>query len=277
MSFGPYRAGSFLPAEVGSDLATGGNFNGRFTTNAAVVNKFKKSYKKSPATQLTKEEVMLLLLDSNLFSSEVAALFVGLAERESRFRPGGLNGDRGTGDFSFGLWQINLLPAAHGTKTFILKSPNEAKVLGLKLAYSIDSDNQIDSLSRKVKEIADRDSTDSRIFIPYNQSYMLVTTAAGETKLTELLKNGKQLTGYLFGAWGDYKVPQGNSVIGCLADTRYSVVRDVYLSSTNKNEETLKQWLVKVFDGKPGEKYLQDWMNGKIIANNGTVKVDKDF
>lgn len=43
------------------------------------------------------------------FSPEIAAILTCIAERESKFRPGEINPNLNTGDWSFGLFQMNLL------------------------------------------------------------------------------------------------------------------------------------------------------------------------
>lgn len=117
---------------------------------------------------------MQLMMMSGFYSDEVSALFVGIAQRESNFRPGSINGNRSTGDFSFGFLQMNLLPKAHGRKTFRLTVPSEANVLGLKLAYSTTGDTDPAVLEAKVLQIASLETTDERIFIPFNQVGMLL-------------------------------------------------------------------------------------------------------
>jgi hypothetical protein len=138
------------------------------------IGKFKKSYKNDQNTKLTIDELMQLMMMSGFFSDELSALFVGIAQRESNFRPGAINGDRESKDFSFGFLQMNLLPASHGNKTFRLTVPSEANVLGLKLAYSTTSDTDPAILKDKVQQLASLETTDERIFIPLNQVGMLL-------------------------------------------------------------------------------------------------------
>lgn len=153
---------------------TGFSAIGTSALGAESVGKFKKSYKKDQTTQLTPDELMQLMMMSGFFSDEVSALFVGISERESNFRPGSINGNRDSGDFSFGFLQMNLLPEAHGKKIFRLTVPSEANVLGFKLAYSTTSDTDAAILEQKVEQLASIETTDERIFIPLNQVGMLL-------------------------------------------------------------------------------------------------------
>jgi hypothetical protein len=249
------------------------------------ISKFKKSYKTDQQSALTRDEMMLLLRSSGYYSDEVAALFVGIAERESNWRPGSINGNRETKDFSFGFLQMNLLPKAHGTKTFSILYPTKASVLGLKLAYSTTADTDPEVLKKKVQDLASIETTDERIFIPYNQVAMLLTVAIGQTAANKVIKELKPVNYYIFGAWGDYKLTLKDdngdplSVIGTLAKVKYSTVRDVYTINTGKPESTLKTWITSAFTkaNAPGKTYLDSWFSGNIIANNGTLTRDPKF
>lgn len=165
--------GSFITPEIAAAI-TGISSTGTMALGAESISKFKKSYKTDQNTKLTPDELMQLMMMSGFYSDEVSALFVGIAQRESNFRPGSINGDRSTGDFSFGFLQMNLLPKAHGNKTFRLTVPSEANVLGLKLAYSTTADTDPAILRQKVQQLATIETTDERIFIPLNQVGMLL-------------------------------------------------------------------------------------------------------
>jgi hypothetical protein len=276
--------GTFITPEIAVAI-TGVSSTGTSTAGVESISKFKKSYKTDQNTALTRDELMLLLRTSGYYSDEVAALFVGIAERESNWRPGSINGDRETKDFSFGFLQMNLLPGAHGSKTFTLLYPSKASVLGYKLAYSTTADTDPEVLKKKVQDVANLQTTDERIFIPYNQVIMLLTVAIGETAANKVVKELKPVNNYIFGAWGDYKVGKldknGNpqSVIGTLAKVKYSIVRDAYTINTGKPESTLKAWITDAFKkaNAPGKTYLDKWFSGTIIQNSGTETKDPKF
>jgi hypothetical protein len=222
---------------------------------------------------------MYLLSTAGLFSDEVSALFVGIGERESRWRPGALNENRNTGDFSFGAFQCNLLPAAHGKKKFILRysatgQQYDETVLGLKLAYAIDADNNIDSLSQKVEQKATRATVDKRIFIPYNQAWMLGTTAVGEQQVAKALK-GNLIDSYIFHAWGDYDETkngqkQPRSKVGFIFHVKFSTVLAAY-KLKGKTEDSLKTWIRSKFKDKRPFPYIEQWMSGTVFDDDGSV------
>ena len=270
ISFGPHRAGSFITPEIAAELTGTGSTSSSSVALATSVEKFKKSYKDDLKTAFTADDIYRLLYDSGIWGAEASALFVGISERESGgWKPGALNGDRGSGDFSVGLFQMNLLPGAHGSKKFYLIYPTEEVVLGYKLAYSVDDDTNPQSLATKVQNEASRSTTDQRLFIPYNQAVMLAYVAIGEQASNAKIKKKERINNYVFTAWGDYKLKTGDSVIGTLAHVKYSTVRDVYISNNGGSKEKLDQWLIKVFAKTPGESYLSDWINGSVFNNNG--------
>jgi hypothetical protein len=231
--------------------------------------------------------MMLLLRSSGYYSDEVAALFVGIAERESHWHPGSINTNRNTGDFSFGFLQMNLLPNGHGSKTFSLSYPTKASVLGYKLAYSTTADTDPEVLKNKVKTIATLETTDERIFIPYNQVAMLLTVALSAEEANRIIKTLKPVDKFIFHAWGDYNVyPENDSrynpdyTVGTLGSVKYSTVRNAYTINTGKSEEVLKAWIRKAFTTvkSPGLAYLDRWFAGSVFAlKYGTETKDPKF
>lgn len=92
ISFSPQRAGIFLtPSSTEFVAALGGSSSTSGTNTITVTDtnfdKFKNSYFNKPKETLSADEVMNMLLSTGLFSEEVAAVFVGIAERESNFSP----------------------------------------------------------------------------------------------------------------------------------------------------------------------------------------------
>ncbi len=255
ISFSPQRAGCFLTPAMADSM---GQIKSTVSSLSVDVNfdKFKSSYFDQPNQSLTPDEVYNLLLSTGIYTAEVSAIFVGIAERESQFKPYALNPNRRTKDFSFGLFQTNLLPAANGTKTFFLKYPNDDNVLGLKLAYAINPDLSEGDLAKKVQYEADRTTVDQRIFIPFNQAYMVAVTSQDRKELDKRLKNNKQFDIYMFFPWGDYK-----GTYGFINKVKFSTIESVYLNSGKKIED-LKNWIRKNFKNNKPFPYIEDWMSG---------------
>jgi len=261
ISFSAQRAGSFLTpamAETLGQISFGGSGGG----SELNFDKFKTNYYNKPNETLSPDEILNMLVTTGLYSYEVAAIFVGIAERESRFSPYALNPNRVTKDFSFGLFQINLLPAANGKKTFFLKYPSDQNVLGLKLAYATEEGLSQSDLEDKVKNTASRSTVDQRIFIPYNQAYMVGVTGAGEVEFSKRLKNNTQFDNYIFGPWGDYK-----GTYGFINKVKFSTISSAYTNS-GKKIETLKSWIRTKFKNNKPYPYIEDWMNGEYYEEN---------
>lgn len=283
ISFSAQRAGSFMTQDMLQPLMSDNqdsfsrNLSRSTNSNlASNLDKFKISYFDKPNDLLTADEVMYLLSTAGIFSDEVSALFVGIGERESRWRPGALNEVKkeGSGDFSFGAFQCNLLPAAHGRKKFILKySANgqayDDTVLGLKLAYSIDEDEDIESLSRKVVQKATKATVDRRIFIPYNQVWMLGTVATSEQQVAKASR-GSLIDSYIFNAWGDYNNSDGSprSEVGFIFKVSFSTVLSAY-KLVGKNQNLLESWIRNKFKNKRPFPYIEKWMDGVVFDSNG--------
>jgi hypothetical protein len=284
VSFGAKRSGSFEPvATVTAQSVTPPGTTPPATTTPPVIpagglEKFKISYKTKKDTKITRDEIMQLLVTSGLFSDEIAALFVGIAEREAGFQPGALNTNRRTGDFSFGLFQINLLPSGGGNLKYPLIYPTPAKVLGVKLAYSIDSDTDVTSLGNKVISLASRETTDERMFIPYNQAHILAAKYVGLPKYQNALSKNTKLNDYAFRPWGDYKKAV-DAPMGSFTGVKYSVVRDVYLANTGNSEEKLKTFIKAKFKDKRAYAKLTEWFSGyyytMAYTSNGTYVPSK--
>lgn len=277
ISWSAQRAGSFITPEIAAQL-TGSPSGSSSTSGGSVsLDKFKTSYLDKPNDALSPDEVMYLLSTSGMFSDEVSAIFVGIGQRESNWRPGALNENKtGSGDFSFGAFQCNLLPGAHGKKMFALRYNATGQlyddtVLGLKLAYAVDDDNNIESLSQKVIQKATRSTIDKRIFIPYNQAWMLGTVAAGQTEVAKALK-GKPIDSYVFSAWGDYNNKDGTprSVVGFIFKVKFTTVANAY-KLKGKTEEALKSWIRAKFKDKRPYAYIEKWMEGKEFDDQGNI------
>lgn len=261
ISFSAQRAGSFLTPTMAEGLGQI-SYSGLSGSGEINFDKFKINYFNKPNETLSPDEIFNMLVTTGLYSHQVAAIFVGIAERESRFSPHALNTNRESKDFSFGLFQINLLPAANGKKTFFLKYPSDQNVLGLKLAYAVEEGLSQSDLENKVKNTASRSTVDQRIFIPYNQAYMLGVTGANEVEFSKRLKNNTQFDNYIFGAWGDYK-----GTYGFINKIKFSTIASVYTNS-GKNIEILKSWIRTKFQGDKPYPYIEDWMNGEYYEEN---------
>lgn len=274
VSYSPQRAGSFITPEIATAI-TGVSFTAESAASGINMDRFKQNFSGKNQDSLTPDEVMALLSTSGLFSLEASAIFTAIAEREGSFRPAAINTNRTTGDFSVGMFQMNLLPKAHGDKTFYMKynssgQTEDATVLGYKLAYSIDSDNDPKTLAVKVQNQATEATVDRRVWIPYNQAWMLGVVAVGSVRVAKSFKTNQPLDGYMFFAWGDY----GTEIIpGFIYKTKFSTALSVYLNRGG-TDANLRKWIrANITQGSKSRSYafIEGWMSGSIYDKNGEV------
>ena len=272
VSFSPQRAGSFITPEIATAI-TGIEFDSSDVSSGISVDKFKQNFSGKSSQSLSPDELMALLSTSGLFSLEVSAIFTALAEREGSLRPAAINTNRATGDFSVGMFQINLLPGSHGNKNFYLKynasgQPEDSVVLGYKLAYSIDSDMNVESLANKVKNQATEATVDKRVWIPYNQAWMLGVTATESARVAKVVKTNSPIDEYCFFAWGDYGTEY---VPGFIFKTKFSTALSVYLNKGG-TDAALRKWIRSNIPQKSrAYSYLEGWMGGNVYGPDGNV------
>ena len=236
------------------------------------MDRFKENFFGKTNASLSTDELMALLSTSGLFSLEVSAIFTAIAEREANIQPAAINTDR-PDDFSVGMFQINLLKGAHGDKTFYLKynasgQPEDSTALGYKLAYSIDSDNNPSTLADKVMNQATQATVDQRVWIPYNQAWMLGVTATESKRVAKVVKTNSPIDEYCFFAWGDY----GTEYIpGFIFKTKFSTALSVYLNRGG-TDANLRKWIrTNIPQKSRAYKYLEGWMGGSVYGPDGNV------
>lgn len=271
VSFSPQRAGSFITPEIATAI-TGVSFTEEDAQSGVSMDKFKQNFFGKPNASLSPDELMALLSTSGLFSLEVSAMFTAIAEREANVQPAAINTKRPQ-DFSVGMFQINLLKGAHGDKTFYLKynasgQPEDSTALGYKLAYSIDSDNNPSTLADKVMNQATQATVDQRVWIPYNQAWMLGVTATESKRVAKVVKTNSPIDEYCFFAWGDY----GTEYIpGFIFKTKFSTALSVYLNRGG-TDANLRKWIrTNIPQKSRAYKYLEGWMGGSVYDKNGNV------
>jgi hypothetical protein len=271
VSFSPQRAGSFITPEIATAI-TGVSFTAEDAKGGISMDRFKQNFFGKANDSLSTDELMALLSTSGLFSLEVSAIFTAIAEREARIRPAAINTTRPS-DFSVGLFQINLLEKAHGTKTFYLKynasgQPEDSTALGFKLAYSIDSDNNPKTLASKVMNQATQATVDQRVWIPYNQAWMLGVTAVGSVRVAQVIKKNNPIDEYCFHPWGDYGTEY---VPGFIFKTKFSTALSVYLNRGG-TDANLRKWIrTNIPQKSRAYSYIEGWMGGSVYKEDGSV------
>lgn len=231
--------------------------------------KFVQDFSADTSAKLELAEVFALLRGT-VMSDEAAAIFTAIAAREGGLHPGSCLLDNGSGDWSFGLWGINLLPNANGSKKFRLPLPSLSEKEGWQLGYKnyladgINKSNFRAAAFAKAAQLKKNQHytlLDSALWIPVNQAYVLYTTATGQmfdgNKLGATAENS-----YVFFPWGDYG---GGPPWGWISNLSFGKAAGVY-QGAGRNVEDLKKWVLTMFanNGKKSKsaQYASNWVNG---------------
>jgi cell wall-associated NlpC family hydrolase len=223
------------------------------------------NYADSPGTTISRES-LFELLRSLIMTDESAALFAGIVGRESGLRPVSINGgwrrSDGTysGEYSIGLFQINLRTRAHGTQRVHIPQPGNGApydVEGWRLAclnhpeYSrLNTDNIDLFLRNTLGKVNEKNSNDAEkigyanrdIWVPYNQMSLLYTVITrGTWSISAPKLDPLENSSHIFSPWGDYGGGKG-----FLNGVNYDNVMNVYLK-TGKTEEQFQQWFKSWF------------------------------
>jgi cell wall-associated NlpC family hydrolase len=225
-----------------------------------------KNYANSPTETITRD-ALFDLLRSTVMSDEAAALFIGIVARESGLRPVSINGGwrqsggNYSGEYSIGMFQINLRTNAHGTKRVSIpypasRTPYEVDAWTLTCLNhpsfnTLNVDNVNDFLRNTLGKVNERSSSDAEkisyantdIWVPYNQMSLLYTAISQATWNTSSPKlDPKSYGGHIFFAWGDYR-----GGLGFLHRVDYNTVMQIYLRS-GKSESQFQEWFKSWFN-----------------------------
>lgn len=294
-SFSAQRSGQY--AGPGGALGTPGLFAGSAggvgggsliipsgSSPSLNMSKLQKNYVNDRNGTLTMQEVFDMLRGT-VFSDEAAAIFCAVVVRESGGKPAAFNPNTNGGDWSVGLFQVNLLKAAHGNKNFYLPVGNITKP-GWQLAYRNWQAEGLDlsSTDQKVKSLwkSSSGSTSARVnslfplvdplcWIPLNQAQLAYTTVTGKTgsaNMPPAMRAGATPeTGYIFFAWGDYG---GGPSYGFISNVDFKDAIDVY-RTCGKDPILLRDWTLRMFQTSGSEsksaQYARQWVTGtKFIS-----------
>ena len=232
-----------------------------------------KDYTNNPQ-QISPDDIFYALVNVGLFAPETAAIFVGLANRESQRKLYIVQEKWG----AIGLWQISTAIKDGGKANCQLLLPEKASTQYWKLALP---DKQSIPESSVDAEINARcasgqpgfgiDNFDKRLWNLTNQVYLL-RSKIGRTNFKQ------QVSGLPVAPWGSY-LKYGFISSTTYSNMQFADVLSVYQKMTNKSEESLRTWItenVKTSDEKTrsallqadgGKTVLENWLDGKKYLN----------
>ena len=299
MSFGPARAGSYESWINGStdssnqgDPGAGDNPTGL----ASDISELGQSYAQGPTSThalKNKNALYAALVQYGGYSPEAAAIWMCVAERESRFSPGGFNGavngssgtPPGSGDYSIGLWQVNffgipslltselVLASLDSTKKKIVKENGRGYKLIDKDWQANGTVNQSTAIA-KMKEwykVNPKKPNEFGISEGKTHSDPRLWNALTQIFLLEKLTSGVK-DGWMWWNWGEYS---GGPASGWLAKLKFQTAVNYYVANNpGKTREDLKSWIKKKGTDKnlnSSKKYLDKWLEGYVFKINGDV------
>jgi len=197
------------------------------------------------------------------------------------------------GDWSVGMFQVNLLPNAHGQKNFFLPSPAPGQVVqgwkiglvnwqnygtttaalaGAKMSHIYKPYRVSGRHADGVEVIFDE--VDERAWVPINQAYMLYKTATNRDPsivMAEDQKAGRDHE-YIFGPWGDY---DGGPTYGFISNVRFETAVEIYVSNTTGTRQDLVDWTLQMFDNaiksngepSPSKEHAEEWTQGWVFRS----------
>lgn len=244
------------------------------------VNNLAKSYINNPE-QVSPQDIFIALKTIGLFTDEIAAVFTGLAYRESGRRLYIVQPTFG----ALGLWQISTIPNDGGTEEALLLYPEKIKTNYWKLALPDLTNLQSESeITAQIKNRCNPsnpgngiDKFDQRCWNLINQVALL------RSKLNRANNLKQEVSDLPVGPWGDNYLKYGfiSSTENSLMN--FSDILQVYQTMTNKSEGTLKGWIISKLqnqkntskasvngksptlqiDPENGKTVLENWFDGK--------------
>lgn len=214
----------------------------------------------------------------------MAAIFTGIAYRESRYRPYSANDD---GYFGILQWGSR---GSDGKKKLSLAYPFEERVVVWKLAYTPWQTEGLteQTIDAKLKDVQKNDPTknagkayyDERVWIPLNQ-VRLFRSKLARNDLT------KSITVMGTSAGTAPTFPYGELFLthSWIAGVPFAVVSNTYTKMTGKTEDDLKQWIrtnvpkdskVRNIDPENNISKLENWINN-TIPENSLSKKNKEY
>jgi hypothetical protein len=229
-----------------------------------------------PGTALPNKDVFYrALVQYGGFTSEVAAIFMMLAERESNFQPGVFASD--SDDWSIGLFQMNYsetTKSSFASRTVNLSTllPNgtirNEKIALWKLLVK-------DWKSRKIKDWRQatqvirqyrlqrkgREIIDPRLFQPINQINLLVSFVEDFKDSSSKFRNGWKFT-----AWGEYR---NGPRFGWITNTKIQTAIDYYVrNNPGKTKNDYITWANGLKTNMVNANSLANynaWLQGRVF------------
>jgi hypothetical protein len=277
IAFSPQRAGTYKDYYEYTGSADGNftDFDGVASGTASSGSELFKNFINSQEKISNTNALYKALIDYGGFRPESAAIFMMIAERESRWGVGSFNGNLETGDYSIGLWQTNF----YGVQDFIIRDIevsigtqggiSKKKYKGYKLLFkdwnTYDPKvNNITTAVAKMREFTTKGK-------PYSDPIMwtaIAQIAILKMQVQGYINNrGLNRRGWYFTPWGEYS---GGPAYGWITKLKFKTAVEFYIKNNpGKTEEDLRKHCEPFIDNmiiSAGKAVYQQWLSGQVFG-----------
>ena len=277
IAFSPQRAGTYKDyyEYTGSPDGGSGDFEGVAGGDGGSGSELFKNFINSQEKISNTNALYKALIDYGGFRPESAAIFMMIAERESRWGVGSFNGNLGTGDYSIGLWQTNF----YGVQDFIIRDIEvpvgtqgrmlNKKYKGYKLLFKDWNtyDPKVNTIATAVAKMTEFTTKGK----PYSDPIMwtaIAQIAILKMQVQGYINNrGLNRRGWYFTPWGEYS---GGPAYGWITKLKFKTAVEFYVKNNpGKTEEDLKKHCQPFIDNMiiaAGKAVYQQWLNGQVFG-----------
>ena len=281
IAFSPERAGTYLDytiPEPGSEWSPS-NPDGTSSASQALIYEpelYESAINNPGKVIKNKNALYRALIEFGKFKPETAAIFMCIPERESNFNSGGFNGKISTGDYSFGIWQINVY--GEGNSDYLDKIINVPTLLNgkitikkVKLLHLVFKDHvslgintkeqataKMETIFREEGREGGRNYANPALFYP-----------AVQVQLLKLITEPYIKSDWKFSPWGEYGVY--GSKYGWITELKFKTAVKFYVENNpGKTEEDLKKHCAPFIDNMKkyspeGVKVYNQWLTGTVF------------
>lgn len=222
------------------------------------------------------------------FSPETAAIFIMIAERESKISAAGFNGNLDTSDYSIGLWQINyytnqkLIERNIDTYSLIRSSSSAAENIAAGGVYKIKKE-KVKLYKLLFKDYQNLKINNKKSAVQkMEQIFKEEGSKGGKKYADDRLFNAATQIGILksfvsdypsrwkFSPWGEYS---GGPAYGWITKLKFQIAVDVYLrNNPGKTKKDLQKHCAPMVDSMLGLSFHQGksvfnrWLDGEVFG-----------
>jgi hypothetical protein len=291
IAFSPERAGTYLDYTIPEPGSTWSPSNPDGTPGSPQTliyepELYQSAIKDQGKVIKNKDALYMALIEFAGFKPETAAIFMCIPERESKFRSGGFNGKTDTGDYSFGIWQINVYDddgkgnSKYLDKTIDVPTLVNGKIVKKrkKLLHLVFKDHVSLGIKTKEQATALMETIYKTEGIGGGIKYAdpALFSAAVQVQFLKLITDSYAGKDWKFMPWGEYSIY--GSKYGWITELNFKTAVGYYIrNNPGKTEEDLKKHCAPFIDdmkkhSPEGVKVYNRWLNGEVFPFSAKPK-----